>query len=113
FAYAYAYAYERLADQLAEQVRNGTLRPGERIPSVRRMGEHHGVSVTTVLQAYRKLEALRLVEAKPKSGFYVLPERAYRVPPPRVSTPGKAPTLVTTTDLMDTIVAASTDPDAV
>lgn len=103
------YAYERLAGALADQVRRGTLAPGERIPSVREMSGRHGVSVTTVLQAYRKLEALHLVEARPKSGFYVLPERAHRVPPPRVSTPAQAPTTVTTSDLMDSIVASSSD----
>lgn len=107
------HAYERLADDLARQVRSGTLAPGDRIPSVREMSGRQGVSVTTVLQAYRKLEALHLVEARPKSGFYVLPERAHRVPPPRVSRPVQAPTRVTTSDLMDSIVAASSDPDLV
>ena len=107
------YAYERLADELARQVRTGTLAPGERIPSVRAMSQRQDVSVSTVLQAYRKLEALHLVEARPKSGFYVLPERAHRVPPPRVSKPVQTPTPVTTSDLMDAIVAASSDPHLV
>ena len=108
-----AYAYERLADELARQIRSGTLAPGERIPSVRETGGRHGVSVTTVLQAYRKLEALHLVEARPRSGFYVLPERARRNPPPQVSKPVQAPTRVTTSDLIDSIVAASSDPELV
>lgn len=107
------YAYEQLAEELTRQVRSGTLVPGERIPSVREMSQRQGVSVTTVLEAYRKLEALRLVEARPKSGFYVLPERAHRVPLPRVSRPAQAPTRVTTCDLMDSIVAASSDPGLV
>ena len=35
-----------------------------------------GVSVPTVLQAYRLLEARRLIGARPQSGFYVLPPEA-------------------------------------
>ncbi len=107
------YAYERLADELTRQVRAGMLAAGERIPSVRTMSERHGVSISTVLQAYRRLEALRLIEARPKSGFYVLAERAHRIPAPHPSEPVQAPTRVTTSDLMDAIVAASSDPHLV
>ena len=108
-----AFAYEQLADEIAEQIRNGTLRSGERIPSVREASGQRGVSVTTVLEAYRRLEALHLVEARPRSGFYVLPDRAHRVPAPRTSRPASTPTEVTTAGLMDTILAASADPEAV
>jgi DNA-binding transcriptional MocR family regulator len=70
------FAYEQLATDIGELIRTGTLRPGDRVPSVRRMGASRGVSMPTVLQAYRLLEARRLIGARPQSGFYVLPPQA-------------------------------------
>ncbi len=51
----------------------GSLRAGDRIPSVRHSSVQHQVSVPTVMQAYSLLESRRLIEARPKSGFYVRP----------------------------------------
>ena len=66
-----AYRYEQLADLVAGMVANGALAPGARAPSVRAVSEQHGVSVSTVLQAYRKLEERGILVARPQSGFYV------------------------------------------
>ena len=71
--------YERIADRIAPSIRAGVLVPGQRIPSVRRASEQFGVSVTTVLEAYRRLEDRGLIEARPQSGYYV---RRAPDPPP-------------------------------
>src|SRR5438105_2868119 len=63
--------YERLADTIETQIGSGVYRPGDRIPSVRRLHEQHGLSITTVLEACRVLEGRGLVEARPQSGHYV------------------------------------------
>lgn len=65
------FRYEQLAAQVRRLIASGTFRPGDRIPSVRRMSREQGVSVSTVLQAYRVLEAEGLLEAHPQSGYYV------------------------------------------
>ena len=65
------YRYEQLADLVAEMVDNGALAPGERAPSVRTVSGQHGVSISTVLQAYRLLEDRGILVARPQSGFYV------------------------------------------
>ncbi|MEO1202887.1 MAG: PLP-dependent aminotransferase family protein [Pseudomonadota bacterium] len=65
------YKYRQVIDLIAENIDSGTLRPGDRLPSLRRMSERVGVSVPTVRQAYVELERLRRVEARPKSGYYV------------------------------------------
>ncbi|HUZ19937.1 MAG TPA: PLP-dependent aminotransferase family protein [Acidimicrobiales bacterium] len=67
--------YEQLADSIEAQIRAGTLRPGERIPSVRKLRERYGVSLSTVLEACRLLEDRGLVRARPQSGHYVQPLR--------------------------------------
>ncbi|MET1083961.1 MAG: GntR family transcriptional regulator [Burkholderiales bacterium] len=45
--------YERLAGEITTLIQAGTLRPGERIPSVRHLSTSKRVSVATVLEAYR------------------------------------------------------------
>jgi len=63
--------YHQLAEQLHALIRAGTLRAGERVPSVRRLARQQGVSISTVLQAYARLEASGAIEARPQSGYYV------------------------------------------
>ena len=63
--------YEALAGELARLVQAGTLRLGDRLPSVRRMSQQKTLSLTTVLQAYRLLEDQGIIEARPQSGYYV------------------------------------------
>ncbi len=70
------FVYERLVADITAMIRGGTLRPGDRIPSVRRMSAQRGVSIPTVLHAYHLLEARRVIGARPQSGFYVLPRTA-------------------------------------
>lgn len=63
--------YRRLACELAERIREGVYRPGERFPSLRKTIERHGVSLTTAQSAYALLESWRLIESRPRSGYYV------------------------------------------
>src|SRR5258708_4671966 len=63
--------YHQLADQILSLGGAGTLRAGDRVPSVRRLSNQQGVSVSTVLQAYQRLEAIGVIEARPESGYYV------------------------------------------
>ena len=65
------YRYEQLANLIVEMVGNGALARGARAPSVRAVSEQHGVSISTVLQAYRTLEDRGVLVARPQSGFYV------------------------------------------
>jgi DNA-binding transcriptional MocR family regulator len=60
----------------------GSLRPGDRVPSVRQLSSRHGVSVPTVQQAYLLLESRLLIEARPRSGFYVRPRLAVKLTAP-------------------------------
>ncbi|HYR26110.1 MAG TPA: PLP-dependent aminotransferase family protein [Aquabacterium sp.] len=63
--------YEQLAESLEQRIRDGHLRPGERLPSVRQACEQAQVSAATVFQAYYLLESRGLIEARPRSGYYV------------------------------------------
>lgn len=63
--------YEALADEIAASIRAGTLRPGDRLPSVRQAAASWQVNASTVFQAYYRLEARGLVRAQARSGYYV------------------------------------------
>jgi DNA-binding transcriptional MocR family regulator len=63
--------YQQIAENIAEMIGAGTFAPGGRVPSIRRLSTQMGVSLTTVIEAYRVLENQDLIEARPQSGFYV------------------------------------------
>ena len=48
--------YRRIATQYLDAIRAGSLRAGDRFPSVRQLMRTHEVSLATALQAYRQLE---------------------------------------------------------
>ncbi len=69
--------YEEVAGKLSYLIEQGTLRPGDRVPSIRSLSKQLQVSINTVKEAYGLLEDRRLLEARPQSGYYVrarLPE---------------------------------------
>lgn len=63
--------YTHLADLLGERIEQGLYGPGDRLPSVRALSAEHGVSLSTVQQAYRVLEDNGLATPRPKSGYFV------------------------------------------
>lgn len=62
---------ERIMTLIRERIAARAHLPGERLPSVRRMAEAAGVSKSTVVEAYDRLAATGLIEARRGSGFYV------------------------------------------
>lgn len=63
--------YEDLAGKLLDGIEQGLYRPGERLPGVRRLSRRMGVSISTALEAYHRLEDRGAIEARSRSGFYV------------------------------------------
>jgi len=78
-------AERTLADQLASWLRlridEHALKPGTRLPSIRRFAEERGVSRSTVVEAYDRLIAAGDVESRRGSGFYVRARRIGHAPP--------------------------------
>src|SRR6185436_9580639 len=77
--------YERVAGIIERQIDAGAFRAAERVPSLRSMSRHAGVSIGTVVQAYLHLEQRGLLEARPRSGYFVAKrgERPLALPTPR------------------------------
>ncbi|HKX95254.1 MAG TPA: winged helix-turn-helix domain-containing protein, partial [Methylibium sp.] len=79
--------YEQLADEMRAAIDAGTLRPGERLPSVREARAARQLSPSTVFAAYGLLETQGLIEARPRSGYYVRARARPAHPEPRAATP--------------------------
>jgi DNA-binding transcriptional MocR family regulator len=101
--------YQKVADEIGALISAGTLRAGERVPSVRRLSRQQGVSVSTVLQAYQRLEDIGLIEARPQSGYYVRRRRA-EVEEPEASRPPRRVLTVEVNALADAMLAHTNDP---
>ena len=71
--------YDQVAHRVTEMINKGVLKPGDRIPSIRRMSAQMSVAISTVLHAYQILEDRGLIEARPQSGYFVRPKHARRV----------------------------------
>jgi DNA-binding transcriptional MocR family regulator len=78
--------YEALANDITESIAAGALQPGDRLPSVRETSKSRGVSPSTVFEAYYLLEARGLIEARPRSGYFVA-QSAARGSEPDASAP--------------------------
>ena len=63
--------YEQLYKCIRDDIINGDIGAGERLPSKRSLAAHLGISITTVENAYGHLRAEGYVKAMPNSGFYV------------------------------------------
>lgn len=63
--------FEGLSDDLRSLIREGVFAPGQRLPSLRTLARERGVSIATVLKAYRDLEDEGYLRARPQAGFYV------------------------------------------
>lgn len=79
--------YESLASDLERSIRQGILRPGDRLPSVRYTSRSRGISLSTVYQAYYLLEARGLVRARERSGYFVGPASQLPAQPSSASRP--------------------------
>ena len=104
--------YHHVAEHIHDLVRSGTLRSGEKVPSVRRLSNQQRCSVSTVLQAYRRLEDAGVIEARPQSGYYVRRPSAPMAEPAPSRPPLRAQTIEINA-LADTMLAAGQDPKMV
>ncbi len=66
-----SFLYETVSEQLREQILRRSYVQGEKLPSTRKLSLLFGVSINTILQCFRQLEAEGLVKASPRSGVFV------------------------------------------
>jgi DNA-binding transcriptional MocR family regulator len=109
-----AYLYTQVIHLIDQRISSGELRPGDRLPSLRRLSAGLGVSVPTVKQAYLELERRGTVESRPQSGFYVQAQRRNALVRPLAAAGGFAqPAPVRCRSLIERVHEAIHRPDVV
>ncbi len=102
--------YRTLADHTARLISSGVLRAGERLPSIRQACRTHDVSPVTVTQAYHLLESRGLIEARPKSGYFVRARLGRKLPEPAMTEPATGSTTLAVSDFIFQILDSVRDP---
>lgn len=98
--------YAQIAQRMAHLIDSRAFKPGQRLPSVRDLAATNGVSISTAVQALRWLEERKLVMAKPKAGYFVMP--AGKAPAlPAVSRPPRHSLLVERQSRAELILAVT------
>ena len=105
--------YRSLADDLAALITQGTFQVGDRMPSVRHLVSQHRISPATAMRVYELLEARELIEARPRSGYYVSERWRRAIAQPRPSRPSSKSTRVEISDLVFDILQSTRDRDVV
>jgi DNA-binding transcriptional MocR family regulator len=99
--------YERYAAEISELIRTQALRPGDRLPSVRQASASRRISASTVFEAYYLLEARGLVQARPRSGYYVNAPRQPVQAEPLIAQPAPQSTRVAISDLVFEVLGST------
>ena len=66
--------YLQICDAICEQILSGTLKPDERIPSVREYGSEIGVNPNTIMRSYEKLTADGIIYNRRGIGYFISPD---------------------------------------
>lgn len=64
--------YIQLYQYVKEEILNGTIKPGTRLPSKRKLSQYLEISQNTIQTAYEQLCAEGYVESKPRKGMFVI-----------------------------------------
>lgn len=63
--------YEQIYQYIRKEIREGKLRPGERLPSTRSLAEYLQISRSTAALAYDQLQSEGYIISRPYKGYYV------------------------------------------
>ncbi|CCH48202.1 aminotransferase-like domain-containing protein [Pseudodesulfovibrio piezophilus] len=100
------YRYQTVEKHILAMMEQGALALGDRLPSLRKMSSNLGVSLSTVNQAYVELERKGVVEARPRSGFFIC-RHSMRLPRTEISPSSMdSPRPVTRIGLIQTVLEA-------
>ena len=63
--------YDQIRRQVAALVAAGSLAPGDKLPTVRRLAADLGLAANTVARAYRELEVAGVVDTRGRAGTFI------------------------------------------
>jgi DNA-binding transcriptional MocR family regulator len=105
--------YEELSAQVISLIQAGTLRFGDRAPSIRQLARERGASSGTVAHAYELLQARGYLKPRPRSGFYISDAWRSTDLQQRPSTPSRHPARLDVSNLVFEVLEAMRSRDLV
>jgi DNA-binding transcriptional MocR family regulator len=105
--------YMQVAEGLEKLIGDETLKIGDKLPSVRMLSEEYGISMGTAFQAYYHLEGKGLIEARPKSGYYVRFSLRRMPGLPRISEPEPVASEVSVREMINSVFHSNSSEDLV
>src|SRR5215831_12488026 len=70
--------YRQIIDQVLGGMANGTLRPGDQLPTVRQAAVDLAINPNTVQRAYREMEIRGVLETQQGSGTFISHQKVQR-----------------------------------
>ncbi len=105
------FKYDQVSNYIMQMIGNGTLKPGDRAPSLRKLSQTLKVSISTINQAYVQLEDKGVLKARPQSGFYINADMNQNIETPKpIITTSCQPRKVRFGQLFEDIFAISNNP---
>ncbi|BAV05398.1 DNA-binding transcriptional regulator, MocR family, contains an aminotransferase domain [Filimonas lacunae] len=101
-------AYIGLANKIAGMIDKGIYKAEDKLPSLRSLHKENGLSIGTVLQAFNHLADQGLITAYEKSGYFVNPHKAPKLPVPQPVAPSLSTRSVHIDQLLQKLAREST-----
>lgn len=106
------YLYQQVINLIQTMSEQGTLQPGDKLPSLRILANNLSVSIPTVKQAYQALESQGKIVAREKSGYFLVAKSRNAVQPKKAKLVNK-PLQVNKQGLIEQVYQAIHAPDMV
>lgn len=103
--------YLKIAKAVIQQIQTGTLKFGDKLPSLRSAQKLHNVSLNTVKQAYVELESRSMIESRPKLGYFVSQTSQRKLALPSVSNLIASEKDKSNEDLFEKVFGSISNPD--
>ena len=107
------FLYQQVIDFVDQQEKNGALRAGDKLPSLRKLSRQFEISIPTVKQAYMELERQGTISARPQSGYYLKAKQARTLMPMRAMWACCEPVEISCRSLIEQVYEAVHLPDTV
>lgn len=110
-----SFLYDQVSRHVLRLVEKGVLKPGDRVPSLRKLSQQLRVSISTVSQAYAALQEMGVLRVRPQSGYFVDAQPTSLTSPslPRKTTVSRQPRKVRFGELFEQIFSVANDPEIV
>jgi len=105
------FQYRLLANEIKAKIQSGTYRSGEKLPSIRTLHKQLNLSISTIYKAFIELETTGLIEAVPKSGYYVRNWSMSDIEPPKTQFQPQSPQKVVSSFIGNEVHLARENPN--